>query len=339
MKAFREQNHVAVALAAVAMLLLVVAAALNFSKLPFSAPRTSYHADLADASGLTKGDPVTVAGVRVGTITGLRLRGDHVQLDMQVRSSQALGRLTTLNVKVLSLLGQEYVQLDPLGPPRLQPGATIAQSRTFGTHTLVDTLTNLGVETGQIDSQALAQALHVVDQSVTASTPAQTAAVIDGVGRLSQIIADRQDQLAQLVTEAKQVAATLSTHSGQLVTLVGQSNLVLQVLQQRQADIHQLLSAVQDLAGRVGAIVTSKQSDLSQLLANLDGVSANLAKESGAITSAIPLVAGFATYGANAAGSGPYADIHVLTTLFSDGAIAECAKNGGPAPATGCNVP
>ena len=340
MKSFGERNLKAVAVVTAAVLVVAGLAAVYSSKLPFLAPsQHTYHAQLAAAGQLAPGEDVTVAGVKVGSVTGLHLEGDYVRLDFKVDHRVDLGDTTTLEVKVLSLLGQEYVQLTPHGSAPLHPGATIPLARTSGTQTLVDTVTNLGAETGQIDQAQLQKALQVADQAATASTPTQTAALIDGLGRLSAIVAGRQSQLAQLVGSAQQVAGTLSANDTQIVQLIGQSNLVLDVLNQRQAAIRQLLGATQALAHQVSAIITSKQADLGALLANLDSVSANLAKETSTIASALPLVSGFSKFAANAAGSGPYVDVIDPVILLSDGIAAACAKPGVYHPTTGCALP
>jgi phospholipid/cholesterol/gamma-HCH transport system substrate-binding protein len=338
MKPFRERNQKAVAVGSAAVIVAAVLLALNFSKLPV-APRTDrYHADLADAGQLVKGEEVTIAGVRVGTIEGLHLEGAHVRLDFDVSSGTQLGTRTALRVKILSALGQEYAQLTPAGPGRLPPGSTIPLSRTSGTQTLIGTVNDLGSEVGRIDIAQLQQALRVTADNVTATSPAQTAAVIAGIGRLSVIVADRQNQLAQLVTQAQSVTATIAAHRNQLVDLVGQSDLVLQVLQQRQADIKALLDAIAPLSQRISQVLTDKDANLGTLLANLNTVTANLAHESGSITAALPLVAAFTKYAANATGSGPFADGITPTLLIPDNIIEQCAKPGALSATPTANV-
>lgn len=340
MKAFRERSPRAVAAATAAVLVAVTVVTVYSNRLPLlSAPTVGYHAQLANADQLAAGDEVTVAGVKVGTVTGLQLTGSTVRLDFDVQPGVRLGRATTANVKILSLLGQEYVQLSPEGPGRLAPGATIPLKRTTVTQTLVNSVVHLGSETGQIDLPQLQHALTVAEQAASATTPGDTAALVSGLGRLATIVASNQDQLAQLVQAADQVAGTLGANNGQIVQLVDQGSVVLSVLRQRQAAIDQLLAATQRLAREVSTIITSTHANLTGLLANLDTVSANLATQSSPIASTLPLLSAFSTFAANAAGTGPYLDIVAPTILLSDGITAACAAAGGPNPTTGCNLP
>jgi phospholipid/cholesterol/gamma-HCH transport system substrate-binding protein len=264
----------------------------------------------------------------MGTVTGLRLDGDHVRMDFEVRPGLHLGSQTSLAVKVLSPLGQEYVQLDSAGPGTMAPGATIPVSRTAGTPTILSTLDQTGSTLGAINDSQVSQSLSVLNQDLAGTTPQATAAVIAGLGRLSDVIVGRQQQLAAVVDEANTVTATLDAHRGQLVDLIGQAGLVLQVVEDRQSEIKQVLQATTTLASEVDQIITSKQANLSTLLTNLQTVSGVLARDSGSLANAIPLLSGLSTYLANATGSGPYFDAIAPTLLLDDHLVAQCSQPG-----------
>jgi phospholipid/cholesterol/gamma-HCH transport system substrate-binding protein len=342
MKPFADRNHKTLGAVAMAVILVAVGLAVNSSRLAFFSSSRNYHADLGDAGSLVSGEQITVAGTRVGAITALHLEGDHVRMDFTVRPGVHLGSLTGLAVKVLSPLGQEYVQLTSAGPGQLAPGATIPESRTVGTQTILSTLNRTGQVLGAINDQQVSQSLKVLDQDLSGTSPAATAAVISGLGRLSNVIVGRQSELAALVNEANTVTATLNAHRGQLIDLIGQGNLILQVVQERQADIKQVLDATTALSNEVSGIITNKQADLSALLTNLDTAAGVLAKDSGTLTNALPLLSGLATYLANASGSGPYFDAVSPTLLLDDHLVQQCDQPGAvPAYSVlshGCNA-
>ncbi|MDA8273999.1 MAG: MCE family protein [Actinomycetota bacterium] len=340
MKNFSERSPKRVALGTAVALLAVAAVTFSANRLPvLSSPHDTYHAQLANADQLAAGDMVTVAGVKVGAVTGLHLDGSSVRLDFEVNPGVHLGRSTTLAVETLSLLGQEYVQLAPQGPGHMAPGSTIPLARTTVTRTLLNSVTQLGSETGHIDEAQLQRALAVADQAASSVSPGALSAVVAGVGQLSTIVTDNQDQLAKLVQATDQVAGTLSGNDAQLVQLVDQSRTVLGVVRQRQTAIDQLLAATQALSTELSTIITSKHADLAALLANLRSVSANLAHESSTLASTLPLLSAFSTFTANAAGNGPFVDVVAPTILLSDGVTAACGAQGGPNPLTGCNLP
>ncbi|MCU4186677.1 MCE family protein [Acidiferrimicrobium sp. IK] len=326
-KPFRERNLKVIAVVAAAVILCAVLGALNFAKLPFS-HEDRYYAELANANQLSKGEYVTIAGVKIGTIAGEALEGNYVRLSFDVDPGTHLGTGTTLQVKVLSPLGQEYVQLTPKGSGTMRPGQVIPLTRTFGSPTVVSTLSQLGGEAGQIDQQQLAKAMAVASGDLAGTDPAATAAVIHGLGSLSNVISQRQSQLVDLVNQAQAVVANLNAHQAPLVTLIGQSTLVLQVVEQRRAAIDGLLSSTQTLSREISSIVTDRHANLGALLGNLQAVSAVLAKDANSLGAAVPALAGFSKYLANATGNGPYFDAVAPALFLTDSVIAQCDKPG-----------
>src|SRR3954468_3998028 len=139
------------------VLLVVMAAAFNLQKFP-GFKGSSYHVEMADASGLHKGNMVQIAGVRVGRINALHINGDHITIDFDVKGAQ-MGDQTQASVQVLNLLGEKYLQIDPKGSGEMKSGSTIPESRTYGGYDIVSTLSELTTRTEQIKIPQLSQAL------------------------------------------------------------------------------------------------------------------------------------------------------------------------------------
>ena len=336
MRKFREMNLYVVA--AVSTVVLVVAAllALNFSKLPLISIQRDYQADLASAVGLSNGDVVTIAGVRVGAVTGLSLHGGVARVSFTVSGGPRLGTDTRLDVKILNPVGVEYLELTPAGPGNLD--SPIPVSRTTIPGTLVGDLNQLTTETQQTNLDQLVKSLEVVTQTFAANTPAETKAAIDGVSRLSAVFAARQSEVADLVDQADQLTSELNSHNAQLVNLLGQADVVLQVLNQRKAAIDQLLSTTTALTSQLNHLIVGDRSVLDPMLSSLQAVSAFLARDSSNLGDAIPLLAAFTRYSANVTGSGPFADFVAPTLVVPDNLIAQCAKLGAVDPQRGCRV-
>lgn len=336
MRKFRERNLYAIA--AISTVVLVVAAllALNFSKLPLISSQRTYQADLASAVGVDRGNVVTIAGVRVGAVTGLSLHGNAARVTFTVSGGPRLGVDTTLDVKVLNPVGVEYLELTPRGPGSLDTPIPLSHTTIPGT--LIGDLNQLTTETQQTNLEQLVKSLEVLTQTFAANTPAETKAAIDGVSKLSAVFAARQSEVADLVTQADELTSVLNSHNAQLVGLLGQADLVLQVLNQRKAAVDTLLSTTTALTSQLNHLLVDDRSVLDPMLANLQAVSAFLARDSSNIGDAIPLLAAFSRYSANVAGSGPFADFVAPTLVVPDNLIAECAKLGTLDPQRGCRV-
>ena len=96
------------------VLLIIMAAAFNLQKFPGFKGK-DLHVELADASGLHKGNMVQVAGVRVGRVNDLHIHGDHVTVDIDVKDAE-LGRKFDDNVAG---------RLDPAGAERVRAAVAV----------------------------------------------------------------------------------------------------------------------------------------------------------------------------------------------------------------------
>ena len=336
MKKLRERNLYLVAAVSAAIMLVATLLALNFSKLPLVSNQRSYQADFESAVGLDKGNVVTIAGVRVGAVTGISLHGNAARVSFTVSGGPRLGTGTRLDVKVLNPVGVEYLELTPRGPGDLR--GVIPVSRTTIPGTLVGDLNELTTNTQQTNLGQLVQSLEVLTTTFAANTPAETKAAIDGVSKLSAVFAARQTEVANLVIQADRLTSVLNAHTDQLISLLGQADLVLQVLNQRKAAVDTLLSTTTAFTAQLNHLIGDDRSVLDPMLANLQAVSAFLANDSSNLAAAIPLLAAFTRYSANVAGSGPFADFVAPTLVVPDNLIAQCAKLGTLDPQRGCRV-
>jgi phospholipid/cholesterol/gamma-HCH transport system substrate-binding protein len=335
MKRFRDRNPLTVGLVTIVVAVAAVLGALNFSKLSFFATPT-YQAYFANSAGLQKGDLVMVAGVRVGQVTGLALRGDQVVVSFTVSRGVQLGTDTAASAAVFTPVGQEYLAVKPAGPGRLSPSTAIPQSRTSAPSTLVSDLSQFTTQTQRYNIAQLVKALEVSSQDLQGTPANVTAAALSGLARFSLVLADRQRDLSTLISQGALVTGILSQRSQELVSLVGQSNLVLLVLDQRRQEVRQLLASTAALSQQLSTIVHGDSAQLGTLLSNLQTVSALLARDATTLGNAIPVLAAFDRYTANVTGSGPFADVVVPTMLIPDNVIAQCAKQLPLDPIQGC---
>lgn len=328
MKQFRERNHITVALVCALLLAMVLVGAVNFSRLPVVARNTTYHAYFANAAGLATGDTVTVAGVDVGTVTGLALDHAVVEVTFTVHDGTVLGRRTGAAARVLNPLGSEYLALLPHGGGHLDPDRPIPVQRTVVPSTLVGDLNQLATQSQQIDVDQLEQAIADSTATLAGTSTSETAAALNGLATVSQAIGSQQSQLATLLQQAQQLTAVLNSHSSQLIDLLGQANTFLQVLQQRSAAIGTLLQSTQQLAQEVDQLLGTNRSQLTPLLDDLQTVTGVLAKDRSSLQSDIPLFASFAGYAANVTGQGPFGEVVLPDALLPDNIIEECSKPG-----------
>ena len=249
------------------VLLVVMAAAFNLQKFP-GFKGTDYHVQLADASGLHKGNMVQVAGIRVGRVSAIHIGGDHVTVDVNVKDA-TLGDKTQASVQVLNLLGEKYLELTPKGSGKMEGGDTIPVSRTNGSYDIVATLGELTTTTEAINVPRLSQALTTLGDTVNAASP-HIRSTFTGLSRISKAIATRDESIQQLLGRADRVTDLLSERRGDLVTLMKQGELVFQELIARRQVIHSLLVNAEKLAVQLRGVATDNQAQIGDALKQLD---------------------------------------------------------------------
>jgi len=337
-KPFRERNLVAVAVVSAVIIAAVLVGAINFSRLPLVSNTTLYQADFANAAGLAPGDAVTVAGVQVGTVTGLALDGTVVRVRFSVQHGTRLGSDTGAAARILNPLGVEYLALLPTGPGRLDPHRPIPVRRTTAPSTLVGDLNQLAAQTQQIDIRQLAEAMDAASGALAGTSTSATHAAFSGLATVSEALGSQQVQIASVLEQAQRLVGVLDAHTSELTDLLGQAQSFLAVLQQRSAAITRLLDATNQLASEVDQLLVTNRQQLTPLLDDLQTVTAVLAKDRGTLQQDIPLFASFAAYAANLTGQGPFGQFVLPTSLLPDNIIEQCAQPNAIDPGLGCTA-
>lgn len=268
-----ERSLVGIGTAALTLLAVLVGATLFAHSL--HAGQEEYQADFAQAAGVEAGNGVTLAGIEVGTVTGVRLAHDHVVVTMELRHGLPLGIGTHAAIKLTTLLGSRYVELQPAGTGHL-PGNKIPLADTQVPYDLQSALQDATTTFSTIDADRIAQTMTTLSDQLR-GTPAAIPRVLTNMRSLATIIADRRNQIGSLLTSTDQVTTTLRNQQGQLGAMIGQGRTVLAQIIARQHAIETLLDATTTLVHRLEPIAAGDQPEIQQLLSNLTRMTAILA--------------------------------------------------------------
>jgi phospholipid/cholesterol/gamma-HCH transport system substrate-binding protein len=290
------------------VLLIVGAAAFNLQKFP-GFRGTSYHVQLRDASGLHKGNMVQIAGIRVGRVDDIKISGDHVTADINVKGAE-MGEKTQASVQVLNLLGEKYLELTPKGSGTMHGGDTIPVSRTNGSYDIVSTLSELTTTTESIKIPQLSQALTTLGDTINAASP-HIKSTFNGLSRISQAIASRDEGIQTLLGRADRVTKLLSQRRGDLVTLMKSGELVFKELIARRDAIHALLVNAQRLAVELRGVATDNQAQINDALKQLDTTLTFLRGREKQIDTTLTNLGPYASILINIIGTGPWFDAFV----------------------------
>lgn len=288
-KRFRERNLTAIAAITIVGTVLALIASFQLAKLPMIAGET-YTAQFAEGGGLKKGDPVEVAGVEVGKITGLELEETYVKATFTAKDVD-LGKDSTAAIKTGTLLGSRFVELQPKGDGVLKADL-IPLERTKAPYDLTDSLSQVAAETRELDVDKISEAMDVFSETIDVSSE-EIAPAIQGISDLSATIASRDAQLQQLFAAAENVTGTFRERTDQIRNLVQQGNLLLAELQARRTAIERLLTSATGVANQVIALVEENGDSLRPTLTELNEVLALLRENDDNITVAIDRASDF----------------------------------------------
>jgi phospholipid/cholesterol/gamma-HCH transport system substrate-binding protein len=269
----------------------------------------TYTAVLEHTAGLRAGEDVQVHGVSVGEVRSVELADEDVEVEFTVDSGIRLGKETTAEVKVATLLGNHYLEVDPLGAGSLAD-ATIPLERTSVPYNLQDVLEQGTSALDQLDPALLARALTATSDALGASGE-EVGPALQGIARLSDVISARSTQTGRLLRAARGVSDQLNAGSQDLFGLMKSANLVIEEVVHRREAIHQLLVETKGLADALDQIVAQTRGDLDPALRDLNAALSSLRKQDRQLQDVLVEMAPAVRYVANATGNGPYLDLYL----------------------------
>lgn len=295
-----------IAVIAIAAVLLVLLAKASFGT-------KDHEAVFLNTGGLRPGEAVEVRGVEVGKVTSISLDykdlnpqgGPTVLVKFNMNSDISMGDQTQATVKVATLLGTHYLEVDPAGPGTL---GRVPLASTSVPYNLQDALDKGSEVVGKLDTRVIAKSLVTLADTLGDSKNAIGPA-LQGVGAVSMLIEKRGQQTAGLLTAASAVAKELKANSANLTTLMQQANLVLTEINSRQDAIKQLLTQSVTLANTVSSLIQNSRADLKPALTSLQSVIQTLNGQSKQLQAGFDLLAPSVRYVANATGTGPWLDL------------------------------
>ncbi|MFJ5293608.1 MULTISPECIES: MCE family protein [unclassified Streptomyces] len=330
-KPVRERNPVAVSLVGLLVLALIGLAAYRADSLPFIGGGTTYTADFSESAGLSPGDEVRIAGVRVGQVKAVALDGAKVKVSFKVKGAW-VGNSSTAAIAIKTLLGDKYLALDPVGTGPQDPSARIPLSRTTSPYDVTQAFSGLSDTIGDLDTKQLAKSFETISDTFKDSPPDVRNAAT-GLSALSRTVSQRDAELAKLLKGSKQLTKTLSDKNSSFDALLKDGNLLLGEIQNRRDSIHLLLTGTTDLGTELTGLVKDNNKQLKPTLTALDKVTTVLLKNRKSLDKALSLAGPYYRLVGNTLGNGRWFDSYIC------GLVPKNYLPTGTPPATGCMSP
>jgi phospholipid/cholesterol/gamma-HCH transport system substrate-binding protein len=311
-RSFSSRNPTAIGAIGLVVILMLLWAAFNAAKLPIIGGGTQYSAVFSEASGLVPEDEVRIAGVKVGTVTGVSLNGPSahtVKVSFRVKKA-FIGDRTEAIIKIKTVLGRKYLELDSRGAHKQKPDQQIPLARTLTPYDVYPAFSDLTKTVGAIDTKMLGQSLETIAQTFK-DTPASVRTTLDGLSRLSNTISSRDQALRTLLARANAVTGVLADRDAEIGKLFTDGNLLLSELNARREAIRTLFLNTSALSLQISGLVSDNSKALKPALDQLKGVLDILERNLDNIDRGLALLGPFYRVFANTLGNGRWFDTYI----------------------------
>jgi phospholipid/cholesterol/gamma-HCH transport system substrate-binding protein len=319
---FRERNKTVIGAVGIVSIAALLAGSFSLDALVGG---DEYRAEFSEAAGLRPNDEVRVAGVKVGKVLDVGLDGAKVVVDFRVKDAR-LGQQSRADIRIKTLLGRKFLMLTPEGDGELEPGSTIPLSRTTAPFDITDAFRDLATTAEAIDSDQLAQSFTVLADTFR-DTPDEVRASLEGLSRLSSTIASRDAQLRDLLDRSRGVTQVLAERDEDLTAFFADASLVLRELEARRAAISRLLDTTVQLSEQLIALVRENRAQLAPTLRELEGVVSLLRENQANLDASIARFAPFVRVFANNLGNGRWFDT-IVNNLTMPNLVPGCFGEG-----------
>ena len=269
MISFRERRAWLVGTISILAIAAGVAGAFSINRFEGLRGVYSLSANLEDAAGLRPGNEVRVAGVKVGQVKDVVLTPRAARIDMEVADDIRLPQETKVEVKLKTLLGQKFVDLqlprsfvasaaggdvDGTTERFLTDGDVIPMAQTSVPFEIYEAANEGTAVLEGIDKRALRDLIGVLGQSFGASKQELRRALVS-LDEAGEVLSAKGSDISALLRNAEKATRVLANSDVNIEGILSRSAEVLGTLADSRQDVSSLLAATNDLAEDLGILI------------------------------------------------------------------------------------
>ncbi|HEY8059013.1 MAG TPA: MCE family protein [Acidimicrobiales bacterium] len=279
-RSLRSEGRVVLKLALYSLVCLVVLGWLVsiVGNTAFFAERSGYEAELDDATGLRVNDAVKIAGVEVGSVTGIDIEHGHAVVSFEVDDGTVLPSSTRSGVRWRSVLGQKYLYLYPgeRGAP-LEPGDRIPIEQSVPSADVGDFLNALGPVLQALDPDDANAFVQAVSEGVSGNE-AQVRSLIDDSSSLATVLGGLDGQVGSIITNLDDVAGAVARRDDAVDELLVNLSSLSGDLAGRNQSLNALITDFADVQHRLERLLRENRGDLDGTIDDLRVIAETLAE-------------------------------------------------------------
>jgi phospholipid/cholesterol/gamma-HCH transport system substrate-binding protein len=182
-----------------------------------------------DASSITPGITVRIAGITVGNVKDLSIEPEQVRVRATVQGSAFVGDQSDVQVRMLTVVGGYYVNIDSLGDAALG-GRAIPRERVTLPYSLIRTLTDTTKITQGVQTAPINQSLDQVQQGLTGPNLESVSSIVDAGNKLTDTLDRQRGQVSAILNLSDEYIEHLANYRGQLQELIQKISILEQTL-------------------------------------------------------------------------------------------------------------
>ena len=215
------------------------------------------------AAGIDRKAPVRIAGVRIGTVTEIRLEEGRALLQLSLDPQVRLHEGASASVVNMGILGDKYVEVLPGDPraPLLEPGATLDGEIPPSIDDVLKIATDIGADVKEVTAtlrtsvggdQGAEKITEIVD-NIRELTATLKVLIAENQANVNETTENFRHFSATLRDELPVIAEKMNGLADQLSDVVGENR---ENLQGSLENIHDLSGRLQTSADNLNAITT-----------------------------------------------------------------------------------
>ncbi|MCC3317824.1 MULTISPECIES: MlaD family protein [Nocardia] len=239
--------------------------------IPFG--KSTYWAEMPELGSIKVGDNVRIAGVPVGSVKSVELGRRNVRMSFTIDHGIFIGDQTSLEIRMLTLIGGHYLAVTPTGKSSLR--STIPSDRVRLPYSLGRVFQDAVHPIADIDGDALRKNLTSMNRAI-ASGPSGIRRAVDAFASLVDVL-DRQNRdVSDTLAMADEYIGAINNSKAILGELIASVNLMETVGLDKQAEIFEAVRLMDQLLSRIAALEPVYRSRLESVARSLADVKPEL---------------------------------------------------------------
>lgn len=238
-----------------------------------------FAAMFSDVYGLRVGDDVRMAGVRVGRVENVELRGKLAKVSFVVQTDQLVLGTTVASVTYQNIVGQRYLglSLGNIGDPQpLSPGSVIPLERTepsFDVDSLLNGYEPLFSVLNPVDADNLTKG---VIQSLQGDR-ASIVTLVDETSRLTETFAGQDEALGGVITNLDTVFRNLAQQNDNLDHVLTATRDVISTFNARRPALEASMGSISRVVRQLSTVTAQVNPALNELVTRQPGFAKHMA--------------------------------------------------------------